>query len=117
MDIKTLNIAVASLQQGYHNEIKNALVDDFNSESASIIICFKQNVNLKSLNAKIKRFFKYYMNQNVYPNEFMREGDYYMFDVHYAYSTGNEDYLSAFNNNKESSFIKAVLREKRKQSQ
>lgn len=113
MTIKTLEKALKILHNGYYSEIKDAYVDDFNSESASVVVIFEDDANLRSLNPKIKRFFKYYMNIDVFPNEFMREGEYYMFDVCYLYCDGDTDYLEVFDTEEEAIFIKMSKQKKK----
>ena len=106
MLVSDLSQGLGILEQAYRNDIESAIVDDFNSESASVIIYWEEGVNLKSLNAKIKRFFKYFMDQDVFPGEFGLERGFYMFDLCYAYSSREDKYLAALSNENEKQYIK-----------
>lgn len=106
----SLNNHLSLLKDCYQDDIRNAFVDDFNSESASIIIIWNPDTPLKSLNAKIKRFFRYAFNQNIFPSEYARfDEGYYMFDFSYTYIEENKEYLVSFKNSEEKSYIKAFI--------
>ena len=105
MEICELEEGLNVFAERYSDMIKNAIVDDFNSESASIIVTYEEDANLRSLNPAIKRFFRYFTGTTVYPNEFARDEGYYMFDFVYKYADADYDFLEALSVGKEYRFI------------
>jgi len=112
MRVLDLEEGLSIFKDAYSDVVKSAYVDDYNGESASIVITFYEDANLKSLNPTIKRFFRYFIGEIVFPNEFgSREDNMYMFDSYYLYKEANYEYLDALKSGNEMSFIKQKRKE------
>lgn len=113
MTIDNLQYVCEVLETRLREEIHSVTVDDWNSESAHIIIYPEKYTNLRSLSPKIKSFFKYSIDRD-FTVSYDQDLGYYSIDTPYVYDVVDFDFVRAYKEGTEANEIKRIKKEELK---